>query len=86
MDETLWLCLLFKASINISYIAVGVRGLLKQSSVQKIYNGLQGYWQRGRTQWHSATGCIYNFLIILRMAWIQFVFNLFDGSFYFYLI
>lgn len=43
LDETLLFCLLFKASINISYIAVGIRGLLKQSSVQKIYNGLQGY-------------------------------------------
>lgn len=69
--------------INISYIAVGIRDLLKQSSVQKIYNGLQGYWQPGRTHWHSATGCIYYFQIVLRTAWIQFVFNLFDGRFYF---
>lgn len=35
------------------YFVIGIRGLLKQNSVQKIYNGLQGYWQPERAHWHS---------------------------------
>lgn len=53
IETIFWFCL-FKASVNNQYFVIGIQGLLKQSSVQKIYNGLQGYWQPGRAaHWHS---------------------------------
>lgn len=54
------------------YFVIGIRGLLKQSSVQKIYNGLQGYWQPEHAHWHSMQEGVF---IIFRLfsGWFGFI-------------